>query len=1113
MFGVSFSRRFRSLCVMLVLVLVAVAVQLSRVEGVAWAQVQPEGVGERKAYTFEGQRLTDRLEVKVNPATGNLVVKASDVQIAGTGVDVAVERFYNSLSTVASAQGPGWLLGVGHDVKLDIDGSTVTFQAPSGYRVEFTEAGNGGFSTDDAPGIDASLSRDGSGFALEWKDRQVYRFDSDGRWTAHEDANGNRVTFAYRNKNAPLSQITDTRGRTVDFTYSKGTLVSVRDNAGGRTYAYTYDAAGRLASSAVTTYGLGKDNINLKAETSYGYDAQHRLTSITDPRGNTTGITYHGTSRRVASVVRATGPTTTFTYLSSLEECADEAAAVGETRVDGPRSDVADATVQCFDEHDRQVAAVDAKGHRRTSEYTSNSNLTVLNESGVAGGPATGFTWQQDNLVGVELPTGGVASMDYDDVQSNPHLPTGVRDFATDEADDPTWAYDYDESGNLFRAHNPGEGITFRYCYNGDGTVDRIAPPPHDPGLPEDDDTSTSLCRGHAQGNDTLFGYNANGELTRVDPPGSRGTETFTYDALSRVATRRDGRGVTETYTYDAVDRVVRIDYDAPVGGLSTTSDGEVGTMELIPPDDEDAKRVWITFTYDTNGNLTARSDSTGNDTFSYDALNRMSRESPKAPSANTTYTYDPAGNVTQIRASDQPAAVRYAYDAVNLVSRVTDQKDRTTTFDYDDKGNRTVTAYPNGVTQESRYDDAGRMACTYAYTGSPPAGQDDCPQASTTLLELRDYSHERVGVDTNRLESETDRTGATTTYDYDAISRLTAAATTDTAGASLRSHAYTYDDQGNLTREEVTGSQATDETRSQAYDLDNTLCWAAAGAHTPDCATTPAGAETFAYDATGAMTARRDMTVGYSLRGHTVRITPPGMPDIAMTYSGATQDRRITAGDLRMGYDQTGLSAQGPNNGSSQVWFPRDDSGRLVGMLGASSDAGDVYYLFDRLGSVIATTNMSGAIVERYAYEPYGEQINPRAGDPNPFRYVSGYHDTTTGMIKFGQRYYMPDLARWTQPDPELGNPTDPMTLNPYVYVGCDPINLIDPSGRHSECAEDPSFWWNVGLVTVSTIGLTAGLIATPVTGGMSTAAALSLGTAAVGKYGGLVGLAIQCA
>ena len=51
--------------------------------------------------------------------------------------------------------------------------------------------------------------------------------------------------------------------------------------------------------------------------------------------------------------------------------------------------------------------------------------------------------------------------------------------------------------------------------------------------------------------------------------------------------------------------------------------------------------------------------------------------------------------------------------------------------------------------------------------------------------------------------------------------------------------------------------------------------------------------------------------------------------------------------------------------------------------------------------------------------------------------------------MLKYGTRYYMPNLMRWTQPDPVKGNPANPMTLNGYAYVGCDPINATDPTGR----------------------------------------------------------------
>jgi hypothetical protein len=40
----------------------------------------------------------------------------------------------------------------------------------------------------------------------------------------------------------------------------------------------------------------------------------------------------------------------------------------------------------------------------------------------------------------------------------------------------------------------------------------------------------------------------------------------------------------------------------------------------------------------------------------------------------------------------------------------------------------------------------------------------------------------------------------------------------------------------------------------------------------------------------------------------------------------------------------------------------------------------------------------------------------------------------------------------RWTQTDPVAGQPENPMTLNPYTYVGANPANAVDPSGLSLE-------------------------------------------------------------
>ncbi len=66
-----------------------------------------------------------------------------------------------------------------------------------------------------------------------------------------------------------------------------------------------------------------------------------------------------------------------------------------------------------------------------------------------------------------------------------------------------------------------------------------------------------------------------------------------------------------------------------------------------------------------------------------------------------------------------------------------------------------------------------------------------------------------------------------------------------------------------------------------------------------------------------------------------------------------------------------------------------------------------------------------------------------------NAWRYASGYYDVSTGLYKFGIRYYDASIGRWTQRDPVGGSLKETVKVNPYVYAGEDPVNLVDPSGK----------------------------------------------------------------
>ncbi len=106
-------------------------------------------------------------------------------------------------------------------------------------------------------------------------------------------------------------------------------------------------------------------------------------------------------------------------------------------------------------------------------------------------------------------------------------------------------------------------------------------------------------------------------------------------------------------------------------------------------------------------------------------------------------------------------------------------------------------------------------------------------------------------------------------------------------------------------------------------------------------------------------------------------------------------------------------------------------------------------FALFDGFCSIVGLTESNGTLVSTYACDPYGNLTSTTGNIANPWRYASGYLDSSTGLYKFGARYYDPTIGRWTQQDLLSGSLSDPTSLNRYLYAGDDPVNLTDPSGR----------------------------------------------------------------
>ena len=120
------------------------------------------------------------------------------------------------------------------------------------------------------------------------------------------------------------------------------------------------------------------------------------------------------------------------------------------------------------------------------------------------------------------------------------------------------------------------------------------------------------------------------------------------------------------------------------------------------------------------------------------------------------------------------------------------------------------------------------------------------------------------------------------------------------------------------------------------------------------------------------------------------------------------------------------------------------------------------LYAQQDANGNVTALIDPTGAVQERYQYDPYGTVTvlnaawSPLASSAFSWIYLfqGSRLDTSTGWYKFGARDYVPSQGTWAEPDPITFGAGD----NFYQFVGGNPAGLADPSGL----IDTPPGGWN---------------------------------------------------
>ena len=116
------------------------------------------------------------------------------------------------------------------------------------------------------------------------------------------------------------------------------------------------------------------------------------------------------------------------------------------------------------------------------------------------------------------------------------------------------------------------------------------------------------------------------------------------------------------------------------------------------------------------------------------------------------------------------------------------------------------------------------------------------------------------------------------------------------------------------------------------------------------------------------------------------------------------------------------------------------------------------LYTYTDNQGSLLALTDASGTVLEKYAYDPWGARRNPTDWTLKDTRtkwitnrgYAGHEHLDAFGIINMNGRVYDPLTAQFFSPDPFIQAPDNWLNYNRYGYCMNNPLKYTDPLGYY---------------------------------------------------------------
>ncbi len=658
------------------------------------------------------------------------------------------------------------------------------------------------------------------------------------------DPDAFETRFEY-NGDSLLARVVDPEGSIAEYTYEGDTsfLAPTRNKAnvtqskliagprgGDQSQIVTtleYDANSNGATNKVTRLVDGRGN-----ETNFDYDAAgnrtrttHRIPSIVeDFEYNTFGqLSAHirpdngsGSRRRDEYVYYNAGPSTG--YLQNAI-------------VDAPG--VALTTTYEYDLVGNILRTVDARGN--DTLRTVNQLDQVVRTLSRPVDPGNSIRYEVDTFYDAN------DNVVRADVQNRDETHTLYPNAAI------TTLYDYDILDKCIRVTqeiDPGNNVVVEYEYDAQRNRVLVRDGEATNGTQPTNTTTTLyderdlvfqevLAVGDPSQSTTQYDYDGNVNVVRTAQglEGNARVTTWGYDGYDRVMPTTDAMGNLKTcqydengnqvlhhlagelldvvgsagnvrlsetsFTFDALDRRTRSDVEF----FDATTQSPIG----------DGLSSTVTVYSDNSQVLSVTDDNNRVTTIQYDTANRPSVVTD-AKNNTKTYTYDQNSNVLSVTEtdksdlglSDEVFVTTFVYDRLDRVVSTTDSSGNTLTYGYDSRDNRvrTVDALSNETRLE--YDGLDRVL-----TSTTDIDGDGADGDGTDIVVTR------VWDDSSRLVQQTDDNGNSTVTVYDALNRTTLRNLADGTH-----EAYVYDPHHTV----VARADANGSSFLNTYDLLNRL-------------------------------------------------------------------------------------------------------------------------------------------------------------------------------------------------------------------------------------------------------------------------------------------------